>query len=880
MNKLYLIFCSTIALILASCTEDTNSNVIGEGTLSVKVGANNDVNEFTSRSIELESPKVDDFSIFVINQDDESVVSKWDKFSEFVPTTIKVGKYNVVASYGDLEAEGVDALSYYGSSEVNITENQTTETSITCFISKAIVSVSYSDSFKKYFTSYSSSINTAKGNKLEVTFSSDKPSVETKSADSSTEEELVFSTPLYVKPGNISLTIDVTRPGIEDKISITPFEVEALAKTEYRITLDVDAATSTLKISFYDSPQHTEDVEINISDENLSNKKPEIIAHGYTSEEIKEFTEGTEYTGDELYSYINAQSGISKCELTTQSKYLISQGWPETVDLVGMTSEEEAKLKDLGLSFAGFSANVDKIATVNFTDLIDKLYCSGNEDETHIFTLTVTDKFGRESEPSVLSVKTLYSQFDFTCTSGSIPYNSDKLEFNVKFKGDINDVVFQEIVMGTYNPISEDRITITPNKDGVNYKVVISGFKNITDIENGFKIKSSVYNHSKELLLNVEAPVLNLYLKNGDADVWATKAYLSVEATAESRLSRTISSETVQIQYKNGGTWEKWPNQSFDSEKNVFLIEGLGDSSSSNGKNYNLRAVYISQDEVVESSISREITITTEDKSQVPNSGFEDWYSEMVWEKSSWITGGLKIYSFYPYSKDNSDKWWSTNNELTTQHLGDYSWYYAAYPAVVPTNAEDMHTALWHIKTYGNPSDFGVASITNDVAASGSTAMEISTVGYGKNNWSAGLHKTQYISAGELFIGTYSISNGKNLGHVFGSRPIAFRFSYKFYPYNSETAKAYIVLYDDAKNQIGYGELIISEAYDSYQSSGNIIVEYSNEIKKASYISIGFISSNSDSPQRKDIQGSNKISSEDARHIGSVFVVDNVELVY
>lgn len=842
MNKLYLIFCSTIALILASCTEDTNSNVIGEGTLSVKVGANNDVNEFTSRSVELESPKVDDFSIFVINQDDESVVSKWDKFSEFVPTTIKVGKYNVVASYGDLEAEGVDALSYYGSSEVNITENQTTETSITCFISKAIVSVSYSDSFKKYFTSYSSSINTAKGNKLEVTFPSDKPSVETKSADSSTEEELVFSTPLYVKPGNISLTIDVTRPGIEDKISITPFEVEALAKTEYRITLDVDAATSTLKISFYDSPQHTEDVEINISDENLSNKKPEIIAHGYTSEEIKEFTEGTEYTGDELYSYINAQSGISKCELTTQSKYLISQGWPETVDLVGMTSEEEAKLKDLGLGFAGFSANVDKIATVNFTDLIDKLYCSGNEDETHIFTLTVTDKFGRESEPSVLSVKTLYSQFDFTCTSESIPYNSDKLEFNVKFKGDINDVVFQEIVMGTYNKISEDRITITPNKDGVNYKVVISGFKNITDIENGFKIKSSVYNHSKELLLNVEAPVLNLYLKNGDADVWATKAYLSVEATAESRLSRTISSETVQIQYKNGGTWEKWPNQSFDSEKG-FIVSGL-----SGNTDYTLRAVYIIGSDVL--SVSGEMNILTEEMKQLDNYSFEDWTE---------TEGKTKYYSIWEVSG------WSTLNMLTTSEGGTND-----------NNLSDNRDGMAYCATSG--------TVKTSDCIDGTSAALIRSVGWGRGSragWSVvAMKKT---TAGELFLGDYNLSTGANYGISFISRPTQLSFYYKYVPKNpNDKYIVEVVLYDSSGNVIATGDLNESERVtsDSYIKR-TVKIEYKTLMKKCSKLSVRFVSGTCLEKNNTDFSVNTSLAPDkDWEYVGSQLYIDSISLLY
>lgn len=97
---------------------------------------------------------------------------------------------------------------------------------------------------------------------------------------------------------------------------------------------------------------------------------------------------------------------------------------------------------------------------------------------------------------------------------------------------------------------------------------------------------------------------------------------------------------------------ETWPNQSYDSERGLFLLTGMGEGASeTQGVSYTLRAVYKRAGEVV--STSEEMSVTTEPKAQVGNAGFEDWYSEMVWEKTP--MGGQKIYSFYPYLQDESD---------------------------------------------------------------------------------------------------------------------------------------------------------------------------------------------------------------------------------
>ena len=316
----------------------------------------------------------------------------------------------------------------------------------------------------------------------------------------------------------------------------------------------------------------------------------------------------------------------------------------------------------------------------------------------------------------------------------------------------------------------------------------------------------------------------------------------------------------------------------------------MGEGATENaGVSYTLRAAYKRGGEVV--SFSNELNIVTEVKAQVGNSGFEDWYSEKVWEKfglANASTCRTSIYSFYPYISSEADKWWSTTNALTTQAKGDYSWYYAAYAGVIPTNATETHTASWHIKQYGNASDFGIAEITEemlDKPNSGNTAMEIATVGWGKNNWTSQSNaqngcKTR--SAGYLFIGTYDINSGMNLGHSFNSRPYGFTFAYKFYPYASETAKAYIKVYN-GDTEIGTGEYLINTATPTFTNpDNNVVITYTDLTKRATKITIVFISSTAESPQTLAIGGSENAwwGYCDSRHIGSILTVDDVKLIY
>lgn len=858
MKKIYYGVLSLCFLGLASCAKDEPRNSL-EGRIDVRVSADPTLSDEVSRSVEEGTvPDVNDFGL-TIESADKGVVGSWDSFSEFHPVSISVGTYTVTASYGDAEAEGFDAISYQGSTNVEVRKEETAEASVTCTINKAKVSITYTDEFKSYFSSYSAYISSSRGNK--VVYESDE------------------SWGAYFVPGDLGVYLEVTRQGISQKVTLNPKNFTAEAKHEYRLTMDVDASTASLKIIFNDNPSSAQNVEVNISDEALSAEPPAFTPHGFTSGNQLEVLEGADFS-EKLDAYLNAPAGLAKCELITKSVALQELGWPESVDLMNLTPEQSQLMTKLGLVTKGLERNPDKIASIDFQQLVPNLNCTSENKETHTFTLSATDKLTKVSEDLSLIVVTRNNGFAIYLPE-SVPYASTSATFTMTLEGDASKVKFYYDISGTGMYQQFDAGNVQVVTEGTKHTVTLTYPESLTDTEHDVKLKAEYGTKVIEKTFKIEDPEITLSLKNGDADVWATKAYVQVVASAKARTLRTISSSTVEIQYEEGGEWKAWPNQSYDENTGLFLLTGMGDGATEeSGVEYTLRAAYKRNGEP--SAYSEDLQILTEAKAQVGNCGFEEWYSEMVWEKGGLLSGGKEIYSFYPYLQNESDKWWSTTNALTTQSRGDRSWYYAAYAGVIPTNATETHTASWHVKQYGNASDFGVSEITDDMldkSYEGQTAMEIATVGWGKNNWIGNAHDTEYRTAGCLFIGTYDVSAGMNLGHSFRTRPSALKFAYKYYPYQSDQAKAYITVYGGDET-IGYGELLIDKAVSQYKTDDKVIITYTDLTKQATKITIVFMSSTSETPQTLAIQGSNKVSSEDSRHIGSILTVDDVELIY
>lgn len=838
MNKNYLMLLALVALGLSACRSDERTPS-GGGYLAVRVAADNEVVSAASRAEGDGIPDVGDFSLSIAKENGE-LVSKWDKFSDYdaEATVVPVGTYTVSASYGDATTEGFDGLSYAGSTTANVAEGETTDVTIDCTINKARVSISYTDAFKSYFTSYSAYVSSSRGNKIDYTAD------ETRAA--------------YFTPGNLDVYLNVTRPGVSGSVALKVKTLAAEVKHEYRLTMDVDAGTSTLNIIFNDDPESTQNVEFNISDAALNAPAPTIVAHGFTSGEAMEVVEGGSVEGT-LQAYLNAPSGLAGCELVTSSAALKAQGWPEKVDLMALSAEDQQKLTELGLVMKGLGSTHDKIATVEFQNVVPYLYCTGDGNEEHSFTLTATDVYGKTTEtPLVLNVTSRNNGFAVTLPE-SVPYGSNTMSFTMNLEGDASKVKFYYYNLGAFQLFTSENVSIS--SEGTTHIVTLTYPDPLIDTESDVKFKAEYGSKTIEKTFKVEDPELTLSLKNGDVDVWATKAYVKVEASAKSRASRTISSSTVEIQYKDGEVWKVWPNQSYDSEKGLFLLTGMGEGATdTNGVAYTLRAAYKRGGEVV--TYSGELPITTEAKTQIPNSGFDDWYTD---SKEQWSVGlfkNIKWFFYYPFQQGDEGHWWSTNNERA-QAWTVAPVYVTTCPAV--------------IYTYDTRTGEGKAA---EIHTSGSGGEYAST--------STSMYPESAF-AGSIFIGSYSWSDKsehKSLGHSFNTRPLGLSFWYKYKPYKTDAFKV-LVEVKSGETVIAAGEYV-PEAYSSedleYQQH-TISLEYTNSLLKATSISVQFLSTNKTSFTENDLQKNGTLTLTDCAdswnaHFGSFLKIDDVELIY
>lgn len=833
MNKNYLMLLALVALGLSACRSDERTPS-GGGYLAVRVAADNEVVSAASRAEGDGIPDVGDFSLSIAKENGE-LVSKWDKFSDYdaEATVVPVGTYTVSASYGDATTEGFDGLSYVGSTTANVAEGETTDVTIDCTINKARVSISYTDAFKSYFTSYSAYVSSSRGNKIDYTAD------ETRAA--------------YFTPGDLDVYLNVTRPGVSGSVALKVKTLAAEVKHEYRLTMDVDAGTSTLNIIFNDDPESTQNVEFNISDAALNAPAPTIVAHGFTSGEAMEVMEGGSVEGT-LQAYLNAPSGLAGCELVTSSAALKAQGWPEKVDLMALSAEDQQKLTELGLVMKGLGSTHDKIATVEFQNVVPYLYCTGDGNEEHSFTLTATDVYGKTTEtPLVLNVTSRNNGFAVTLPE-SVPYGSNTMSFTMNLEGDASKVKFYYYNLGAFQLFTSENVSIS--SEGTTHTVTLTYPDPLIDTESDVKFKAQYGSKTIEKTFKVEDPELTLSLKNGDVDVWATKAYVKVEASAKSRASRTISSSTVEIQYKDGEVWKVWPNQSYDSEKGLFLLTGMGEGATdTNGVSYTLRAAYKRGGEVV--TYSGELPITTEAKTQIPNSGFDDWYTE---KKSHLLSDYWIVY--YPYLQGEEGHWWSTNN--------DRAQAWTVYPVQVTTCPAVIYT-------YDTRTGEGKAA---EIHTSGSGGEYAST--------STSMYPESAF-AGSIFIGSYSWSDKsehKSLGHSFNTRPLGLSFWYKYKPYKTDAFKV-LVEVKSGETVIAAGEYV-PEAYSSedleYQQH-TISLEYTNSLLKATSISVQFLSTNKTSFTENDLQKNGTLTLTDFldswnAHFGSFLKIDDVELIY
>ena len=381
----------TTAMTLWSCGEDVARGGSATGSIAPAVSIDALVigADVESRAASDPAPQVGDLSL-TVTSDDGSFVRTWDRLADFsTEEKFPVGYYNVEVNYGDREAEGFDCTpAYYASQRIKVIEAVTVPVNMTARRTHAEVNVAYTDAFKSYMSRATTRVESASGYKsyfvTSATFTEERSSL--------------------VAPGNIVVYVSFTKQnGAEaNDVKVTEFAAEACHR--YNITLDVNnggVGGPRLTVDFDDTVD-TEQVEIDLSDENLFAEAPTLKIDGIADCERIEFVEHS-YSGDGVRVSVLAPGGISSVVLTTQSAFLRDKkGLPPTLELVG--NKGDHGVSNSGIVVRGLDGTVDKMAVIDITKMFDVLdFLDSDSEFGHVstFKIQVTDKNGKTAETPV-----------------------------------------------------------------------------------------------------------------------------------------------------------------------------------------------------------------------------------------------------------------------------------------------------------------------------------------------------------------------------------------------------------------------------------------------------------------------------------------------
>ena len=313
---------------------------------------------------------------------------------------------------------------------------------------------------------------------------------------------------------------------------------------------------------------------------------------------------------------------------------------------------------------------------------------------------------------------------------------------------------------------------------------------------------------------------------------------------------------------REGMTFEYKTNDSDWTSSKDSLIAGL-----TPGTDYQVRAKFGKH-------ITEVTKVSTYPVIDLENGNMEEWKEEergYYYDANIFNSNDPKLRVYYPW---DSESFWNTNNNFTTRN-------------------RDASTAAFSIVYRYN--SFPAVSYTKD-ANSGTWAAELRNTAAGRGNTSSSKSSYDFNNVpGELFIGDISVSEGGtevipndsysiNKGKAFASRPTALRFYYKYAPYNTDSWKVYIALYDSENNIIAENTKTggKQDSYEFIDVSFNYIDDLNAVPAKIYVYFASSIYSGSQLPYHKmNVTTWYKDSQRtDETLSGSVFTIDDISLIY
>lgn len=745
---------------------------------------------------------------------DGTYSKEWTSVAEF-PTDqqFKVGDYHFEAFYGNIEDEGFEKPYYYGDQDIKVTDGGTTKVALTASLANTMVSVSYTEAFTKYMTAYSAELHSDGGAYIYY------GSGETR--------------PAYLRPGTVSLNVTVTKPNGKTA-TLQAAKFTGKPRYHHHVTVDLNNGEvgDVVMVITFDDNTDEQPVEIDLSDKVFNAPAPEITTEGFNGDQGLTFAPGMSPSDNVAVSVI-ARGGIASMMMTTKSATLVSQGWPEEVDLAAAPENLRSRMEALGIVAKGLWKNPDQMAVVNLNKVLANMNYVDGADNTSTITFVVTDRYNKTSEPVTLTISVEPLELSVS-NPGALYTGASELEFDLGYNGaDVEKQVSVEVKneRGTWSVVP--MLSVAPiSRSGEKYRVKVS----VPADDRAVELRAKCGKLETPSIV-VERKEVDYTVAAADENVFATYAYVTLNGADAASASLLVSTDG--IKYNAAGTEV--------AGTGLLKVSGLNPATS-----YFVRAA-------VNGTQCKPCEFTTEASAQLPNGDLETWYRVAGKSKNWWID--------YPGADENAV--WGTMNKLTTSQGGSSGAPGAAYCAFSGTRPVDSA-----VKGKG-----AVISTVGWGDANTAYRGQINTSSFIPNGG-----KCEHLTVGELYLGTYNAQNEAPdySGLDFASRPSSMSFYYKYTVRNAAdwgVAEIHVLAADGTEIASGSRQLSAVNDYTPV----SIDLNYAVGAKKAALIKVMFKSSgNSDcqSVSNDNLSSPPSANLSDGRYTGSELYIDEIVLNY
>lgn len=839
VTKLLMLF--MLAAYAVSCSSERLDGTLNAGSLALVIDTDSHVavcrGDDGGEPAEIDPGFVPvDGSIALTMQSvDGKYAHTWDNADNFPQKQyFFTGAYTLSATSGNIMVEGFDTPAFHGETEVHISDYTENVATLTLTIANALVAIDFTDEAIGAFSDISALVHTTGG--LYHRFAPGEKRY------------------LCLKPGHISVMLDIELTDGR-RVNYQAYEIDdAQPATLHRLTVDCAHTPQGDEVTVT-GPEGERSVVL--TDAFIAADAP-VITSSWDGSAIHDLPEG-DIPSDPYIARVSSPAPLSSVILSTLSLPLAEDGFPAEVDLLNLSDEESAMLREFGL---GFSVGRDG-GEIDYTRLLGRLVYLTPESAVSSLSLVAVSADGKSSLPMVLNVRSTPVEIAvgkiYPVTMG---VNLARVDITCGASGFMEHVEVEIKDQTTDMWKKVEDVVITPKGDGM-YTLTFGVGSGSAPVETRV-----LYCEEVRATLSVprEMPPFRI-----EVDAYATMAGVKVVPENPDLLEAIAEQTRV---YING---QEAPLYLQQHDRGIFSVIGLAPNTT-----YVFKATMMSG---VENPVfTPEVTVTTEGIPQLPNADFEDRQNGVKYKALP--SGGkysqtvVEIFNWQHSTDIDQEvpKQWANTNAKTF------------------AMASDIHNT-WYMQ----PS----VALTRDPVFSQSFAVELASVAFDPHgkpipnytqtgmpylDYSPIVPDIAYRAAGKLFLGQYSfdpasMSESYVEGMAWNSRPSSLNGYYRYIPCDddrSDCGLAIVEILGESDGQevviaSGTGRLTLASGYTAF----SVPLNYSMFGVKAKRIKVMFSSSSHIGSIEEESR--NVATVPDARSassVGSHLWIDNITLAY